>query len=128
MKYYIIDTSTQKLKFEVPEDYSFINDGESLIVTEIEYLGGMYSPVWNGEHFVEGMSFDEIDGLKTCEALRNEKTAILQWFAETDYIVLKVFRGNWTEDDVRYQEYLKNYEQKKSRYDEVEHLLGLKED
>jgi len=55
--------------------------------------------------------------------LQREKIEILNWFNDTDYMVLKVFRGNWSADDNRYIKYLDEYELKKARYDEIENTL-----
>ncbi len=56
-------------------------------------------------------------------ALQQELQSIHQWFEDTDYIVLKVFRGNWLETDERYVEYKAEYIVKKNRMDEITAIL-----
>lgn len=57
--------------------------------------------------------------------LLNELSSIINWFRRTDYISLKVVRGNWSKDDERYLEYLSEYDMKKTRKDEIEEILGI---
>ena len=53
-----------------------------------------------------------------------ELREIENWYRETDYIVLKVMRGNWNAADQRYSEYLEEYEKKHARAEQIKLELG----
>ena len=70
--------------------------------------------------------YEEKQGLIDLEkSLNKELKDIIQWMEKTDYIVLKVARGNWQENDPRYLEYLAEYETKHARKEEIESILGV---
>ena len=48
---------------------------------------------------------------------------IKQWMDDTDYFVLKVIRGNWSQDDERYLEYISEYQVQHKRKEEIEKEL-----
>lgn len=48
-----------------------------------------------------------------------EKQFILNWFKEHDWIVNKVFIGEWTKEDLRWLNYLKERDIKRKRLDEL---------
>ena len=55
--------------------------------------------------------------------LQQELVDIKKWMNDTDYYILKVFRGNWLPDDPRYLDYLNQYNIKKARMDEIVSIL-----
>ena len=79
--------------------------------------------------YVEGvLSFNEIefkDVLQKQEAIE-EIAKIKSWMRGTDYIPLKIVRGNWKQDDERYIAYCEEYKTKQARKDKLEELLNQK--
>ena len=74
------------------------------------------------EDILRYILFDENE--KKEKLLQQELSDIKQWMNDTDYYILKVFRGNWQPDDPRYTEYLKKYEEKYQRKQEIEGSLN----
>lgn len=58
------------------------------------------------------------------DILTEELEKIEQWYKDTDFMVLKVMRGNWQTDDQRYIDYLVEYEFKHTRAEEIKSLLA----
>lgn len=58
------------------------------------------------------------------DVLLDELNKILQWYEATDYIPLKVLRGNWESTDQRYLDYLAEYEVKHQRAEELKLALS----
>jgi hypothetical protein len=52
-----------------------------------------------------------------------EQQEILKWLSDHDWIVNKVFLGEWTKEDQRWIEYLTERSVKRARLDEIEGLL-----
>lgn len=59
------------------------------------------------------------------EADLEELNEILAWYGRTDYIPLKVMRGNWETTDQRYLDYLSEYDAKHARAEEIKSQLEL---
>lgn len=53
-----------------------------------------------------------------------EKNSILAWLKQNDYIVNKVFLGEWNNDDPRFIAYKNQRAIKRSRMDEIDSLIG----
>lgn len=53
-----------------------------------------------------------------------EKREILNWFNRNDYIINKVFLGEWETNDVRYLNYLKERKIKRDRLDELDVIIN----
>lgn len=128
LHYYIIDTQTKQLKFVAYEEYPHTQESEELIETECIYTDGLHLPIWNGSEFIEGKTEEEISTAKNETALIIELNEIKEWFKDTDYIVMKVIRGNWSEDDERYLKYQQDYITKHDRKTEIERKLNIEED
>lgn len=49
----------------------------------------------------------------------NELLSIRKWFSDNDYKVNKIMLGEWTSDDARWLEYIKERKIKRARQDEL---------
>lgn len=58
------------------------------------------------------------------KALHWEKNSILAWLKQNDYIVNKVFLGEWSNDDPRFTTYKNQRSIKRARMDEIDNLIG----
>ena len=52
-----------------------------------------------------------------------ELNEIQKWFSDNDWKINKIVIGEWTTDDPRWQEYLKERTIKRKRYDELKAVL-----
>ena len=59
------------------------------------------------------------------QKLESKRYEILKWFIETDYIVNKVFLGEWMDTDLRFLAYKKERKIKRLELDQIE--LDIKE-
>jgi hypothetical protein len=57
------------------------------------------------------------------QKLYEEKGLILNWFKEHDWIINKVFIGEWTKEDKRWLTYLKERQVKRNRLDQIENEI-----
>lgn len=57
--------------------------------------------------------------------LKQEKEEILKWLFDNDWKVNKFVLGEWTTNDVRWQEYVNERDMKRQRYDEVIALMSI---
>lgn len=57
------------------------------------------------------------------EPLAEELVAIYDWFLATDYIPNKIVTGEWSQNDKRWTDYLKERTIKRARQDELLQLL-----
>lgn len=55
--------------------------------------------------------------------LRIRKANILKWLYEHDYIINKIFLGEWKSDDPRYTEYVAKREEMRKELDQIEDEL-----
>ena len=62
--------------------------------------------------------------MKTKKELMWERHTILVWLKNNDYIINKVFLGEWQEDDERFIEYKKERALKRNRLDELNALIS----
>ena len=53
-----------------------------------------------------------------------EQQEILKWFKDNDWIINKVFLGEWTKEDQRWTDYLTERQVKRNRLDQIEELEG----
>ena len=53
-----------------------------------------------------------------------EQQEILKWFQDNDWIINKVFLGEWTKEDQRWTDYLTERQVKRNRLDQIEELEG----
>ena len=51
-----------------------------------------------------------------------EQQEILKWFKDNDWIINKVFLGEWTKEDQRWTDYLTERQVKRNRLDQIEEL------
>ena len=56
---------------------------------------------------------------------QNELLNINKWFLDNDYIVNKVFIGEWAKTDARWKHYLNERKSKRARQDVIKESLGL---
>jgi len=114
----LLNESTIIDSYELKENEASIETG---------WASGLYIPKWDFDKgkWIEGEDLSLIEAEIEKSLLFEERQSILYWMADTDYIPLKVMRGNWTVDDDRYIQYLKDYDMKKARKDEIESILNL---
>ena len=82
--------------------------------------------IWN-QGIVDGEivdMFEDLDVDKT-EEYQAELQHIQDWFKSTDWMVNKIIIGEWTENDKRWTDYLKERKAKRERQDELKALLGV---
>lgn len=53
------------------------------------------------------------------QAIYNQLALIKKWFADTDYYVNKIITGEWSTDDIRWQNYLKERKVKRDLQDSL---------
>lgn len=80
--------------------------------TNYQYINGQF--VFNDSYATKQIEI---------ESAKIELAEIKKWFDDTDYIPLKVIRGNWSANDTRYIEYCAEYNHKKARKDTLELIL-----
>lgn len=68
---------------------------------------------------------EELIQEETTTTLEKELKQINIWFQEHDYIPNKIITGEWTENDKRWTDYLKERQAKRTRQDEIKALLGV---
>ena len=57
------------------------------------------------------------------DLLEPEREDILRWLSENDYIINKVFLGEWSETDPRFVSYKSQRQLKRERLDEIDAIL-----
>ena len=57
------------------------------------------------------------------KVLRMRKSNILEWLSDHDYIINKIFLGEWANDDPRYIEYNAERKAKREELDQIEEEL-----
>lgn len=103
-------------------------------ITEYENGGKDVEEVIDVEGVEEAEAYDEYEEIRRYtlypEAkvqelkIRQELLEIQQWFDATDYICLKIIRGNWLKTDTRYTDYLAEYAIKNSRANDIKLILS----
>jgi hypothetical protein len=61
--------------------------------------------------------------MKTKKELMWERHTILVWLKNNDYIINKVFLGEWQEDDERFIEYKKERALKRNKLEELNRTI-----
>lgn len=117
MKYYI-----QIRNNKITNIQKNIPDSAKPYFTKIEtdktiYIGDTYI---NGviTHNTSTKTFD-LEKIK----YRQELNEIQKWLSDNDWKINKIVIGEWTIDDPRWQEYLKERTIKRKRYDELKAVL-----
>lgn len=57
--------------------------------------------------------------MRQLDSLKRDRLLIMLWFKANDYIVNKVFLGEWSEDDPRYIQYKKDRITKRAELDDL---------
>lgn len=83
----------------------------------IQYYNN-FSKVVNGNFLLREAEYKEY------MSLINEKKEILKWLADNDWKINKVVLGEWTENDVRWSDYLNRRAEKRQRLDEIDALIA----
>lgn len=102
--------------------YSVIPFDESKPYIEVEDLTKIklgYSKIIDGEFYSNEGVYDLI------KRLRKELKEIQLWLSKNDWKVNKIVVGEWTTDDYRWKEYIKQRQEKRNRNDYL--IFKLKE-
>lgn len=100
------------------------DENEPYIDVEEDKIHVKYSQVVNGE-FIENKEAYE-NSIKVKELInsyREELRSIKIWFSGNDWKVNKIIVGEWTTEDPRWLEYLKERDVKRKRQDELNALI-----
>lgn len=78
-----------------------------------------------GAYYINGkLVFKDLENINLKQQLEKEQADILQWLADNDWIINKVFLGEWQVDDARFVEYKKQRLLKRKRLEQINLALG----
>ena len=92
---------------------------------EVEIPDGMHDlDVLRKHHYVNG-KLVKTDEMINKANLSEEYFEIKQWLTQNDWMVNKVFLGEWADTDSRWVEYKKQRKTKRERLDKIKEALGI---
>lgn len=78
----------------------------------------------NFSKVVDGVFYLREEEFQQLTELKRQRAEILKWLSDNDWKINKVVLGEWTENDVRWSDYLNRRAEKRQRLDEIDALIA----